>query len=146
MNGKALIQNNPKQMKGGHNIYFFLQRKTNRINLVQFSKFACSTLESQMYCSLFYLVYSSPLNFSFNVYMYITNLVCYTYFHWLFNPECQHILRIQFATHIFIGYSIYVSIYSENRRGIYVRFRSPSFGPQKTITTWLTKTEIFTLH
>jgi hypothetical protein len=27
-----------------------------------------------------------------------------------------------------------------------VRFRSPSFGPQKTITTWLIKTEIFTLH
>ena len=23
--------------------------------------------------------------------LYITNLVCYTYFHWLFNPECQHI-------------------------------------------------------
>ena len=30
--------------------------------------------------------------------------------------------------------------------GIYVRFRSPSFGPQETITRWLTKTEIFTLH
>ena len=57
--------------------------------------------------------------------MYITNLVCYAYY---------------------IGYStLNVSIYSENRRGIYVRFRSPSFGPQKTITTWLTKTEIFTL-
>ena len=22
---------------------------------------------------------------------YITNLVCYTYFHWFLNPECQHI-------------------------------------------------------
>jgi hypothetical protein len=21
--------------------------------------------------------------------LYITNLVCYTYFHWFFNPECQ---------------------------------------------------------
>jgi hypothetical protein len=29
---------------------------------------------------------------------------------------------------------------------VYVLFRSPSFGSQKTITTWLTKTEIFTLH
>jgi hypothetical protein len=50
--------------------------------------------------------------------------------------------------HIFsFGYStLNVSIYSENRRGRYVLFRSPSFGPQKTITTWLTKTEIFTLH
>jgi hypothetical protein len=48
-------------------------------------------------------------------------------------------------SHIFIGYStLNVSIYSENRRGIYVHFQSPSFGPQKTITTWLTKTEIFT--
>jgi hypothetical protein len=25
------------------------------------------------------------------IFTYITNLVCYTYFHWLFNPECQHI-------------------------------------------------------
>jgi hypothetical protein len=57
------------------------------------------------------------------------------------------ILRIWFVTHIFIGSSaLNVSIYSENRWGIYVRFQSPSFGPQKTITTWLTKTEIFTLH
>ena len=27
--------------------------------------------------------------------VYITNLVCYTYFHWLFNPECQHIFGKQ---------------------------------------------------
>jgi hypothetical protein len=26
---------------------------------------------------------------------YITNLVCYTYFHWLFNPDCQHIFGKQ---------------------------------------------------
>jgi hypothetical protein len=26
-----------------------------------------------------------------NIEKYITNLVCYAYFHWLFNPECQHI-------------------------------------------------------
>ena len=26
---------------------------------------------------------------------YITNLVCYTYFHWLFNPGCQHIFGKQ---------------------------------------------------
>ena len=25
----------------------------------------------------------------------ITNLVCYAYFHWLFNPECQHIFGNQ---------------------------------------------------
>jgi hypothetical protein len=25
----------------------------------------------------------------------ITNLVCYGYFHWLFNPECQHIFGKQ---------------------------------------------------
>jgi hypothetical protein len=45
-----------------------------------------------------------------------------------------------------VYFNFLFSIYSENRRGIYVRFRSPSFRPQKTITTWLTKTEIFTLH
>jgi hypothetical protein len=27
--------------------------------------------------------------------VYITNLVCYTYFHWFFNPECQHIFGKQ---------------------------------------------------
>jgi hypothetical protein len=48
-----------------------------------------------------------------SIYRYITNLVCYAYFHWLFNPECQHIFGKQ--------------------TGIYVRFRSPSFGPQKTL-------------
>ena len=26
---------------------------------------------------------------------YITNLVCYTHFHWFFNPECQHIFGKQ---------------------------------------------------
>jgi hypothetical protein len=26
---------------------------------------------------------------------YITNLVCYTYFHWFFSPECQHIFGKQ---------------------------------------------------
>ena len=26
---------------------------------------------------------------------YITNLVCYTYLHWFFNPECQHIFGKQ---------------------------------------------------
>jgi hypothetical protein len=26
---------------------------------------------------------------------YITNLVCYTYFHWFLNPECQHIFGKQ---------------------------------------------------
>ena len=43
---------------------------------------------------------------------YITNLVCYTYFHWFFNPEFQHIFGKQ------TGYI----------------FQSP-----KTIKTWTTK-------
>ena len=42
----------------------------------------------------------------------ITNLVCYTYFHWFFNPECQHLFGKQ------TGYI----------------FQSP-----KTIKTWTTK-------
>jgi hypothetical protein len=42
----------------------------------------------------------------------ITDLVCYTYFHWFFNPECQHIFGKQ------TGYI----------------FQSP-----KTIKTWTTK-------
>ena len=44
--------------------------------------------------------------------VYITNLVCYTYFHWFFSPECQHIFGKQ------TGYI----------------FQSP-----KTIKTWTTK-------
>ena len=30
-----------------------------------------------------------------HTYIYITNLVCYTYFHWFFSPECQHIFGKQ---------------------------------------------------
>jgi hypothetical protein len=29
------------------------------------------------------------------VFLYITNLVCYTYFHWFFSPECLHIFGKQ---------------------------------------------------
>ena len=47
-----------------------------------------------------------------NIYIYITNLVCYTYFLWFFNPACQHIFGKQ------TGYI----------------FQSP-----KTIKTWTTK-------
>ena len=61
-----------------------------------------------------------------DIYIYITNLVCYAYFHWLFNRECQHIFGKQ--------------------TGYICTFSVSLFGPQKTITTWLTKTEIFTLH
>jgi hypothetical protein len=31
----------------------------------------------------------------FKMHVYITNLVCYTYFHWFFNPECHHIFGKQ---------------------------------------------------
>ena len=58
--------------------------------------------------------------------LYITNLVCYTYFHWLLNPECQHIFGKQ------TGYICTFSV-------------SLIWAPN-TITRWLTKTEIFTLH
>ena len=50
--------------------------------------------------------------FGTTIYMYITNLVCYTYFHWFFKPECQHIFGKQ------TGYI----------------FQSPN-----TIKTWTTK-------
>ena len=48
----------------------------------------------------------------FKCIIYITDLACYTYFHWFFNPECQHIFGKQ------TGYI----------------FQSP-----KTIKTWTTK-------
>ena len=52
-----------------------------------------------------FFIFYSPSVFS-NVYLhekmniyyiliYITNLVCYTYFHWFFSPECQHIFGKQ---------------------------------------------------
>ena len=34
-------------------------------------------------------------SFSWYILYNITNLVCYAYFHWLFNPECQHIFGKQ---------------------------------------------------
>ena len=37
-----------------------------------------------------YIMTSPP-----DIMLYITNLVCYAYFHWLFNPECQHIFGKQ---------------------------------------------------
>ena len=44
----------------------------------------------------FYIWYLYYLPFFiWYMYIYITNLVCYPYFHWLFNPECQHILGKQ---------------------------------------------------
>ena len=50
-----------------------------------------------------YLIFIVDTIFVFNVlmflliYIYITDLVCYTNFHWFFNHECQHI----FGKHIF---------------------------------------------
>ena len=35
------------------------------------------------------------MNVLYIVLLYITNLVCYTYFHWFFSPECQHIFGKQ---------------------------------------------------
>ena len=40
-------------------------------------------------CRQYILLYAGP------TYSYITNLVCYTYFHWFFSPECQHKFRKQ---------------------------------------------------
>ena len=47
-----------------------------------------------------YEVVSRSFRFKKMCFMYdilnnITNLVCYAYFHWLFNPECQHIFGKQ---------------------------------------------------
>ena len=33
--------------------------------------------------------------YNINIYIYITDLVFYTNFHWFFNPECQHIFGKQ---------------------------------------------------
>ena len=65
--------------------------------------------------NVFQTIYTYTLAIAWTViyiYMYITDLVCYTYFHWFFNPECQHIFGKQ------TGYI----------------FQSP-----KTIKTWTTK-------
>jgi hypothetical protein len=40
-------------------------------------------------------VYPPPPLGSGGIIIYITNLVCYTYFHWFFSPECQHIFGKQ---------------------------------------------------
>ena len=48
----------------------------------------------QLYATLFSILdqYGRVQNWRY-IYIYITNLVCYTYFHWFFNPECQHNIR-----------------------------------------------------
>ena len=42
-----------------------------------------------------YVLYIYIYIYIYILYIYITNLVCYAYFHWLFNPECQHIFGKQ---------------------------------------------------
>jgi hypothetical protein len=49
------------------------------------------TLKSKHHIIINWLICSS----GYNIYRYITYLVCYTYFHWFFNPECQHIFGKQ---------------------------------------------------
>ena len=68
----------------------------------------CS-LEIHFYTRRFWVDISNCPNI---IISYITNLVCYTYFHWFLNPECQDIFGKQ------TGYI----------------FHSP-----KTIKTWTTK-------
>jgi hypothetical protein len=64
------------------------------------------------YTAIAHLVENVVLPYTRRISSYITNLVCYTYFHWFHNPECQHIFGKQ------TGYI----------------FLSP-----KTIKTWTTK-------
>ena len=64
------------------------------------------------YAHLFGYKYITRVSRYMYTMVYITNLLCYTYFHWFFSPECQHIFGKQ------TGYI----------------FQSP-----KTIKTWTTK-------
>ena len=48
-----------------------------------------------IYFFFFFFFETVTYKFSNFTSVYITNLVCYTYFHWLFNPECQHIFGKQ---------------------------------------------------
>ncbi len=41
------------------------------------------------------LTYFPPVLLVQYLFQYITNLVCYTYCHWFFSPECQHIFGKQ---------------------------------------------------
>ena len=87
-------------------------------NLVQFNFFIIKSIflfaydlrspEAYMYM---HLIHTKQYTCIY-IYIYITNLVCYTYFHWFSNPVCQHIFGKQ------TGYI----------------FQSP-----KTIKTWTTK-------
>jgi hypothetical protein len=44
---------------------------------------------------LCFIIYIISTEIIYRTYTYITNLVCYTYCHWFFNPECQHIFGMQ---------------------------------------------------
>jgi hypothetical protein len=51
---------------------------------------------SVMFCRPFIVLVSHAICYSLNaIWSYITELVCYTYFHCFFNTECQHIFGKQ---------------------------------------------------
>jgi hypothetical protein len=70
---------------------------------------------------------------------YITNLVCYTYFHWLFNPECTTVLSLKIAFNlvkihllfrvmILIQWSVNISVFVNH---VVIVFWCPNEGDQK---------------
>ena len=106
---------------------------TNITDFIQYISCCISTSESKFLRSIsvkFCFDYPVEIfKLHINLYYiipYIPDLVCYTNFHWFFNPECQHIFGKQ------TGYICTFSV-------------SLIWAP-KTITTWMTKIEIFTLH
>ena len=72
---------------GRHDIAeILLKVALNTIN--QIKSISLSVIKCNYYNLHFYLLVHGIL-------YDITNLVCYAYFHWLFNPECQHIFGKQ---------------------------------------------------
>jgi hypothetical protein len=107
------------------------------------------------------------LSFSVKLHLYLTGktLIHYGYFFFISGHVAivttQHLVTLQITSHALGVYiallftcqlhesliKLYFKQFSIFQLKIYLDLHgSPSFGPQKTITTWLTKTEIFTLH
>ena len=60
-----------------------------------FGSMCCSIYRYSVTLLLCNVLYQDIPWLCYYVLFYNTDLVCYTYFHWFFNPECQHIFGKQ---------------------------------------------------
>jgi hypothetical protein len=80
-----------------HQVYDFWFNQLSRQDTLHMIYIFTSSMPTYIWPHVYVLWFCqlSRKNSLHVIYIYITNLVCYAYFHWLFNPECQHIFQKQ---------------------------------------------------